>query len=136
MSVIRYNFRKTWRPVKRKVLKCWFWAQKCSIYPIFGILRILTTKSKTITFKYFLMYVIRYNLRKINYQILRKVQNDNFGLKISHFPNIRHNKLNFIKNKKTITFNFFLMPIPIYNFRKIYWTDLEKSSKELILANQ
>ena len=55
------------------------------------------------------------------------IKNVDLDQKISHLPHygIFHNK--------TVTLNHILMPIIRYNFRKIQWTDLKKSSKVLIL---
>ena len=97
--------------------------QKWPIFPILGRIKIFVKRfnaSHQVQFQENLMKRYKENIKNVD-----------FGLKNFAFTPLWA-KLRIFHNK-TVTLNHILMPIIRYNFRKIQWTDLKKSSKVLIL---
>ena len=58
--------------ILRKVQKCWFWAQKCPIYPILGIIRIFLKQWRMILWSVHWVLTSYKKWEKSKEQILRK----------------------------------------------------------------
>ena len=63
-----------------------------------------------------------------------KWKSADFGPKKAAFPHFEYK--NFPLKSLTVTFNHFSLHVTRCHFRKIWWTDIEKGSKMLILGTK